>query len=231
MAAVGAPAGAAETSERGPFRLPWRTTALLVLAFALLTVAVSRRWDPVVDVDSSVADDLHDAVEGSPGWADALKAVTFLGTSLVLYSVVAVAAVVSLARRQPRLAAFVVATAATGGLLNRLVKALVGRERPWFPDPLADSGGYSFPSGHAMNSAVVFVAVAAALVILSRRSPRWLVPAVAGLVLAIGFTRVALGVHFVSDVVGGWLLGVAWVVVGLAAFGLGRLPGRAAGPL
>ncbi len=224
------PPGSAEATASGFFRLPWRTTALCLVGFAVLTAAVGWRWEWVMDVDSSVADDLHEVVDASPGSVDALKAVTFLGTSLVLYSVVAVAAVASLARRQRRLAAFLVVTSVTGGLLNRLVKALVGRDRPSFPDPVVDSGGYSFPSGHAMNSAVAFVAVAVAVVVLTRRGQRWVVLVVGGLVLAIGFTRVALGVHFVSDVMGGWLLGLTWVVAGLAAFGLARLPSRAPAP-
>lgn len=101
-------------------------------------------------------------------------------------------------------------------------KALVGRERPPLPFALVDADGYSFPSGHATGTAAVTVITAWILT-------RWLIPwwtgrvvvwAVAiGSVFLIGFSRVYLGVHYVSDVLAGWMLGTAWAgAVILAGF-------------
>jgi len=101
-------------------------------------------------------------------------------------------------------------------------KALVGRERPPVPFALVDADGYSFPSGHATGTAAITVITAWMLT-------RWLIPwwtgrvvvwtVAIGSVFLIGFSRVYLGVHYVSDVLAGWMLGIAWAgVVMLAGF-------------
>lgn len=92
-------------------------------------------------------------------------------------------------------------------------KVLVGRQRPSLPFALIDADGYSFPSGHATGTA-------ASMVIAAWLLTRWLVPwwtgrvavwAIAtGVTFVVGFSRVYLGVHYVSDVLSGWLLGMAW---------------------
>jgi membrane-associated phospholipid phosphatase len=92
-------------------------------------------------------------------------------------------------------------------------KAVVGRERPPVPFALVDADGYSFPSGHATGTAAVMVITAWILT-------RWLIPwwtgrvvvwtVAIGSVFLIGFSRLYLGVHYVSDVLAGWMLGVAW---------------------
>src|SRR5690349_10976060 len=92
-------------------------------------------------------------------------------------------------------------------------KALVGRERPPLPFALVDADGYSFPSGHATGTAAITVITAWMLT-------RWLIPwwtarvvvwtVAIGSVFLIGFSRVYLGVHYVSDVLAGWMLGTAW---------------------
>ncbi|MGN6335652.1 phosphatase PAP2 family protein [Mycobacterium sp.] len=101
-------------------------------------------------------------------------------------------------------------------------KALVGRERPPLPFALVDADGYSFPSGHATGTGAVTVITAWMLT-------RWLIPwwtgrvvvwtVAIGSVFLIGFSRVYLGVHYVSDVLAGWMLGTAWAgAVILAGF-------------
>jgi membrane-associated phospholipid phosphatase len=101
-------------------------------------------------------------------------------------------------------------------------KALVGRERPPLPFALVDADGYSFPSGHATGTGAVTVISAWMLT-------RWLIPwwtgrvvvwtVAIGSVFLIGFSRVYLGVHYVSDVLAGWMLGTAWAgAVILAGF-------------
>ena len=91
------------------------------------------------------------------------------------------------------------------------------------PDPVAHAAGTSFPSGHA-QSAVVATSVLL-LVFLPYLRGAWRVVAIAGAVayvLAIGFARVALGVHYVSDVLAGYALGAAWVAAMVAAFNIWR---------
>jgi undecaprenyl-diphosphatase len=89
-----------------------------------------------------------------------------------------------------------------------LLKVLVQRARPVIDEPLSHAPGYSFPSGHAFNAAVVATVVVLLLWPVLSKPGRRLVMVLAVLgVLVIGLDRVFLGVHFASDVVAGWVLG------------------------
>jgi len=112
-------------------------------------------------------------------------------------------------RRWHQLAYFL--TVLSGSILiNRTVKLLLHRVRPHLWQSPAPELDYGFPSGHAMSS----MTLVAALVILTWRTRwRWLVLVVGGLfVLAIGWTRLYLGVHYPSDVLAAWTVSIAWVV-------------------
>jgi membrane-associated phospholipid phosphatase len=114
--------------------------------------------------------------------------------------------------------------------LTTTLKEVVGRVRPAFEDGGLTYGGLSYPSGHSAGIATL---VTVALVLAwPRLAPRWRRPAVlagVALVVLVGLTRMWLGVHFLSDVLGGWSLGVAWSLATALAFG--ALPGgRAALP-
>src|SRR5450631_2363404 len=117
-----------------------------------------------------------------------------------------------------RLALFAVVTAGGSSLLNMVVKSAVHRVRPVLAHPLAQEVGWSFPSAHAQGAMVGYAVLL--LVALPILHGPWRTAALAFaafMVLAIGFSRVALGVHYVSDVVGGLVLGAAWVAVMAAA--------------
>jgi membrane-associated phospholipid phosphatase/diacylglycerol kinase family enzyme len=88
------------------------------------------------------------------------------------------------------------------------------------PTPIATAPGYSFPSGHTLDATVFYgVMLLVFLPIIPRRLRKLAIGLVITLVMAIGFSRVAIGVHYPSDVIGGWLLGVAWLGVTAHAFG------------
>lgn len=131
-----------------------------------------------------------------------------------------------LIRRQPRLAVYAVATSLGALVLDPVVKLLVERVRPVVDIPLAAAPGPSFPSGHALGSLVSYGVL---LLIFLPTVPRRLRPAVTGLVVTVvvlvGVTRIALGVHYFTDVVGGWALGIAWLGVTAAAFARWRADG------
>jgi undecaprenyl-diphosphatase len=118
-----------------------------------------------------------------------------------------------------RTTVFLVSTSITTGLLIRLIKATVDRDRPSLLEPVATAAGKSFPSGHAMGATAVYGALLVAFA--PRMSPRARRTAVAGwfvLVVSICFTRLALGVHYITDVVAGFVLGCAWLALSVAAF-------------
>jgi undecaprenyl-diphosphatase len=126
-------------------------------------------------------------------------------------------AVFHIRRRQ---ALFLVTTSVLGLLLNNLLKVLVGRARPHFANSTATAFGSSFPSGHAMNSTVVYTSLLLlAWPRLRSVGARMLAAAATALlVFAIAASRVVLTLHYVSDVVAGIILGVAFVLASAAAF-------------
>jgi undecaprenyl-diphosphatase len=118
--------------------------------------------------------------------------------------------------RSWRPVALALAAGAGIALMLFTAKALVGRERPPLPYAAVAADGYSFPSGHATGTAAILVLSAWILTrwLIAPWAGRVIVWAVAiGAALVIGYSRIYLGVHYVSDVLAGWLLGLAWAGV------------------
>jgi undecaprenyl-diphosphatase len=194
---------------------------ILLVPFALLWALVAGSWEPLHAVDATVTDNLHRFAVMHRAWVDAMGGWSYAFDPNV-WRLGALILVVWLIRRgDARVAWWVVITMTLGGVLGAVLKLLVGRGRPDLLDPVAQATGYSFPSGHALNSALgasVFL-----LVLLpftsgrpGRRIALWTVVVVVPLVT--GVCRVALGVHWTSDVVAGWLLGVAVVATTATGF-------------
>ena len=200
---------------------------LTLLAVAVVLVAVPFAWllhqvvveGPLVRLDTDVAEALHRWVRSRPVMVDGLQVVSFLGKPIWLVVVCGIATVHLLWRRRHRLAVFLVVTTAAGGLIDTAVKTLVARPRPELDDPLATASGHSFPSGHSMSATVAYVALLLIyLPAVSRGRRPGLVAGCAVLVAAVAFSRLALGLHYVTDVTAGIVLGLAWVTASAAAF-------------
>ncbi|RUL91874.1 phosphatase PAP2 family protein [Verrucosispora sp. FIM060022] len=203
------------------------------VGFGLVLVLVRVQWSPLYDVDHGVAQWLNARVSPIGPLVTVLNAITDLGGRAVIVWLVTVAVVGLLIRRQGRLAVFVIVTGAGALILDPALKTLVDRLRPEVATPIGSYAGQSFPSGHALGSMVAYGALL--LVFLPAMAPRWRKPAMVAVgvvVFLIGFTRIALGVHFLSDVIGAWLLGAAWLGVTAYAFRMWRVErGRPAAPL
>ncbi|MEU7011618.1 phosphatase PAP2 family protein [Streptomyces sp. NPDC046332] len=195
-------------------------TAVASVPFSLALVLVESRWAPLHRLDQDVAERLHRSALGSPAWVRVLDFLTHVAWGpLTMRLLVAAVVVWLLRRRAVRLAAWAGVTATAGGLTGLLVKHVVERARPHLPEPVAHAPGFSFPSGHAMTattSCAVLLLVLLPLVPRPWRPVPWVLATIA--VLGVSYTRVALGVHWVSDVVGGWLLGLAVVTATTLAF-------------
>lgn len=194
---------------------------VLLVPFALLAALIMGSWAPLHTLDLDVTDALHGFSLGHPGWVEVMAVWSYAFDPNV-WRVGAVVLVVWLVRRGAAPVAFwVVITMTVGGALGAVLKLLVGRNRPDLLDPVAQATGFSFPSGHALNSALgagVFL-----LVLLpfaqgrpGRRVTLWIL--VIAVPLVTGVCRVGLGVHWTSDVVAGWLLGVAVLAATAAGF-------------
>lgn len=178
---------------------------------------------PLVRVDTAAARNLHEWVAGKGALIAVLKVITFLGTPLFFFLVVTIAGLFLLWRHRLRLAVFLVSTSLGGGIVDSIVKIVVDRDRPNLENPLIPLHGKSFPSGHAMSSTFVYGALLLTFMpaIPKKRRP-WVVAGAVVLVLAIGLTRLALGVHYITDIVGGYLLGFVWLTAMTVAFSIWR---------
>ncbi len=196
--------------------------------FGLLLALVRAHWPPLDHFDRGTAATLNRLVAGHRPVVHTLRAVTDVGSPLVVTVLLAAGVITLLIRRRPQLAAYLAATGLGAVVLERTLKLLVGRLRPVVADPIATATGNSFPSGHALGSAAGYGALLlVGLPLVPRRFRPLLVGVTAALVTAIGFTRIALGVHYVSDVVGAWLLAAAWL--GLTGYAFRRWQREAAG--
>jgi membrane-associated phospholipid phosphatase len=178
-------------------------------------------------VDTRLAEWLHQ--HASPGWTYFFERVTWLGNLPVLV-VVIVAAGVVLWRKRWRADLLLLILAAVGAeFLTIGLKQGFARERPFFANPLASENSYSFPSGHASVSLAVYgtIGFIAARHLSNRRARVAVLAAAAVLVALIGFSRLYLGVHFLSDVIAGFSLGLAWLALCIVLLDLhGRLRER-----
>ncbi len=141
--------------------------------------------------------------------------ITALGSAVVLGLAVLAVAGFLLLQGSWRSAVFVVAASSGGWLLNSLLKELFGRSRPEVVPHLREVVTLSFPSGHAMTSAAVYLTLGALLMRIAKRPlTKFYCMGAAMLITAlVGASRVYLGVHYPTDVLAGWLLGLSWAIL------------------
>ena len=152
---------------------------------------------------------------GGPAWLPKVASdITALGGGVVLTLLVVIVAGFLLVQRLWLTALATVFASLTGGWVVDAVKGVVLRARPDLVPHLVDVGGYSFPSGHATSSAVVYLTLAslAGQVTRDRTARVYLLVVAVLLVGAIGCSRVYLGVHWPSDVIAGWSFGTLWAL-------------------
>lgn len=160
----------------------------------------------------------------SPGATTFFLVFTFLGTGVGLGVMALLIAIVLAARGRWRWAAFLLVTAAGGGLINQALKAVFARTRPDMAVALWRSTSYAFPSGHAMGSFVVFGAL---VYLVLRAHASWRVRS-AAVALALCFigvislSRLYLGVHWFSDIVAGISAGLLWLATTTGAYEVNR---------
>ncbi|MFJ8013391.1 phosphatase PAP2 family protein [Streptomyces sp. NPDC096339] len=194
--------------------LRWAGIGCALLA-ATLTVLVVLEWPPLLALDEQVARDLHAHAVTHPGVTRLMLVLTdWLWDPWTMRALAALACAWLWWRGDRERAWRVGLATVAAAAVNQGLKALVGRERPVWPDPVHSSQYAAYPSGHAMTAAVVCGLL---LWLLPRSTAPAAVAAAWALavvsVAGVGFTRIYLGVHWLSDVIGGWLLGVALVAL------------------
>lgn len=185
----------------------------LVLLIGLLVARGPFAFDPAILKALRTPGDLAQPI--GPAWLhDTMVDITALGGGTVLTLVVIAVVALMIARRLWWTATLVAVATLTGSQLVAVLKEHVGRPRPALVDHLVQASGLSFPSGHAANSAIVYLTVAllASQVAHGRAVRTTLIVLAALLVIAIGASRVYLGVHWPSDVLAGWSFGSLWAL-------------------
>jgi membrane protein DedA with SNARE-associated domain/membrane-associated phospholipid phosphatase len=168
--------------------------------------------DPLTQFDLTLADRLHQ--QGTPGLIQLAKATSLLGSPGFVAAMSLVVCVMLLRQHQRVLLIGWIAAIAGGGVLDRALKLAFRRPRPSWEAPYLVGHGWSFPSGHAMGSLVAYGMLAYVLVLrLHSTARRAVIAGAIVLVLAIGFTRLFLGVHYFSDVIAGYAGGTVWLAV------------------
>ena len=232
--------GAAQHLETEMVRHPWllrlvrdrldpatATGLALTLALGLIIIGgllvgllafLMRSSDRLVDIDNDVG---QWGVDNATKWStDALQLVTELGGTYFVVGALILVAVLEYLRVPNRWVPVFLVTAVAGEIVVvNTIKEILDRVRPTF-NPIAETLGPSFPSGHSGLAAAFYAA--AALVLARRRSPRTralLAGGAVAIAVAVACSRVLLGVHWMSDVMAGLALGWAWF--GICAIGFG----------
>jgi membrane-associated phospholipid phosphatase len=196
---------------------------LVAVPFGILVLLLRQKASWLRHLDLDTASTLHTYDERHPTFVTVMRVVTNLGASLTWIVVLTLVGVWLLYRRLYRLASFLAVTAIGSSLLNEAIKAAVGRTRPVLVNPIATATGKSFPSGHTQAATVGYGILLLIFIPVLSRGWRKLVAAAATIVvLLVGFSRVALGVHYLSDVVGALIIGTAWLLAMTAAFSVWR---------
>ncbi len=188
---------------------------LIATLVVLGTLAQGVRAQEVFALDVWATPFLHSIA--TPGLDWVMNRLTDIGSTLVIIPVFALAAVFLLSRKRRGALLFLLVVSLGALVLNGTMKVLIQRPRqalPWatvLPD-------YSFPSGHTMNALVFYGALALiAWSIAGRRVGLVAVAAAALITFGVGVSRIYLGYHYLTDVVGGVLAGIAWLLVAGAA--------------
>ena len=206
-------------------RIGQMTMRRLILAFIIFFIPIfifgviaSLVLDgDTINFDSAVLLGIYQY--SSPTLNEIILRVTNLGGVLGVLGLGAVAVGIYLWRRKWQACVQIIAGIGGAGLLNFFLKLIFSRDRPELWDQLIIETNHSFPSGHAMlSSALAFSLV----VVLWHTKWRWVAFVLATIyIFAIGFTRLYLGVHYPTDVVAGWCVSAAWVLI--VAFVLGSI--------
>jgi membrane-associated phospholipid phosphatase len=225
---LGSRAGIWAARHAGPFG-PYAPMVLLLALGGAAAIGAGYLFVELAEaarLTTSIVYRLDQAVQGwfghmrHPAVTVLLRAATNIGGTAGLTTLVSVVAALLLARKARASAIFLLVTAGAGALLNLLLKLIFARARPDLASAIVEAQWYSFPSGHAMGSFITF----GALAYLVLRQPWPWVARSAGLAVAmtvvilVGLSRVYLGVHWASDIAGGWSAGTVWLISAVAAF-------------
>lgn len=187
------------------------------LVYAVMWVGYCRHWSWPQRLDSSLLNPAHDLGIKHPAWVSFWDGVSFALGPVTLRLLGMAATVAALVRRDVRAALVLFACAPLNGLVTWAAKGLVDRPRP--STMLVAVPSWSFPSGHALEATSALLALLVFLLpMLSRALGRVAIAVTALSLVLVGIARVALNVHYPTDVLAGWSLGYLYFLLCLLVF-------------
>jgi undecaprenyl-diphosphatase len=202
--------------------------AVAVLILGLVGTLIDRGWQ--FGFDSSIllamrGGTMHGTPIGPVWLKQAMIDVTAMGGETALVVIVTIIVGFLAVQRHWLTFWLVLGGTISGSVAVGIAKALIGRARPALTDHLVQVTSASFPSGHAANSAIIYLTIASLIVqiVEERRARTYILIVAALLVTAIGVSRVYLGVHWPSDVIAGWSFGTLWALAWWALGAWARL--------
>lgn len=190
----------------------WWAALAAVFIYALMWIGYTQQWSALASADDGILKFFHDFGAHRPDWLGFWHDLSTIFSTKVLSTVAGVVAVIALAYRQWRVAAFLVLTVVLMGLVTAIAKALANRPRP--ATMMDFEGSTSFPSGHCVAITVTVLALATVLWPGLSRGWRVAVAVVGGLLIVLLLSaRVILNVHHPSDVIAGCALGFLWYLL------------------
>jgi undecaprenyl-diphosphatase len=194
---------------------------LILLAFC---IGLAVNAGLTTDLDKSLLGMIAMREGKSPDLAiDVMQAASFIGDSSQRALWIVVFAAFLFWRRRPRAAIVMIVAPVLASVTSSVLKEIFARPRPSIVPHLDHVTNLSFPSGHAVNAAALFLLAA---LLLPGRGPRTHLVLAGAVAAMIGFSRMALGVHYPTDVASGWLIGAAFAFAGFAVAKAWEAPRR-----
>lgn len=188
-----------------------------LLVFAAMTLTLGEisedvvNGEPLTVVDARLSIWLN--IHGTAHLTTAMFAITSFGATQTVSCIATVFGLYLIWQRRFYWLAALVSSVGGGMLLNKLLKYVFHRPRPFFDDPLLKLTSYSFPSGHTMMATVLYGLLAAYFFATTKNWRRrvLIILSASLLILLVGFSRIYLGAHYLSDVLGAMAEGLAWL--------------------
>jgi undecaprenyl-diphosphatase len=186
--------------------------ATMTLTLGEISEDVSNH-EPLTVADAQFSTWLHSHTQ--PLLTSVMFVLTYLGSSVTVSCVAAIFGLYLIWRRRFYWLAAFLSSVYGGMLLNKILKFAFQRPRPHFDDPLVSLTSYSFPSGHTMTATVLYGVLAAYFFTNTQdwRKRMVIVFVASFLILLVGFSRIYLGAHYLSDVLGAMAEGLAWLAL------------------
>lgn len=187
---------------------------LIILNTVLLTLFV-RIIDGVLEnefsnFDTPIIQSLY--VLRNPNLTQIMLGISQFGNSVVIGLMIFISLILLFYKKYNETILFLLITGG-GAVLSQFIKLIIARPRPTI-DPMVIERTFAFPSGHAMNSLIMYGIIVLGVYYFTKKISWTLLAAVPliALILAIGFSRIYLGLHYPSDVLGGYLAGLWWLI-------------------